>query len=112
MDIITFPNDFSQNDDLDRIFIYLEGNINQDLIDYLSNNIKNYQIKFIDKIVIFYSKSPQSFSEEENNELIKWKQKYIYQSDIIVSFITNKESLDNDLITHIQYFYNIQRKYI
>jgi hypothetical protein len=46
MEIITFPNNFAQNDDLDRIFIYLDGNINQDLINYLSNNIKNYQIKF------------------------------------------------------------------
>ena len=112
MDIIAFPNDFSQNDDLDRIFIYLDGNISQDLIDYLSNNIKNYQIKFTDKIVIFHYKNPQSFSEEQNEELIKWKQKYIYQSDIIVSFITNSEKFDNDLIAYIEYFYETYKENI
>lgn len=42
MEIIVSPIFFSKKDDLDRIFIYLDGNINQDLIDYLSSNIKNY----------------------------------------------------------------------
>ena len=110
MEIITFPNNFAQNDDLDRIFIYLDGNINQDLINYLSNNIKNYQIKFTDKIVIFYSQTPQSISQEQNNELIQWKKNNIYQSDIIVSFITNSEN--NDLISSIEYFYETYKKNI
>ena len=110
MEIITFPNNFAQNDDLDRIFIYLDGNINQDLINYLSNNIKNYQIKFTDKIVIFYSQTPQSISQEQNNELIQWKKNNIYQSDIIVSFITNSEN--NDLIPSIEYFYETYKKNI
>ena len=110
MEIITFPNNFAQNDDLDRIFIYLDGNINQDLINYLSNNIKNYQIKFTDKIVILYSQAPQSISQEQNNELIQWKKNNIYQSDIIVSFITNSEN--NDLIPSIEYFYETYKKNI
>lgn len=110
MEIITFPNNFAQNDDLDRIFIYLDGNINQDLINYLSNNIKNYQIKFTDKIVILYSQTPQSISQEQNNELIQWKKNNIYQSDIIVSFITNSEN--NDLIPSIEYFYETYKKNI
>lgn len=110
MEIITFPNNFAQNDDLDRIFIYLDGNINQDLINYLSNNIKNYQIKFTDKIVIFYSQAQQSISQEQNNELIQWKKNNIYQSDIIVSFITNSEN--NDLIPSIEYFYETYKKNI
>ena len=110
MEIITFPNNFAQNDDLDRIFIYLDGNINQDLINYLSNNIKNYQIKFTDKIVILYSQAPQSISQEQNNELIQWKKNNIYQSDIIVSFITNSQN--NDLIPSIEYFYETYKKNI
>ena len=118
MDIIIAPNNFSKKDDLDRIFIFLNGNINQDLIDYLSSNIKNYKIKFIDKIVLFYSNNIKDLSKEQINELRNWKKEYIYQSDIFISLFNDLENIDkedtksfyDDLEKYIQYFYETYKE--
>ena len=117
MNIILSPNKFEKKDDLDRIFIYLNGSINQDLIDYLSNNIKNYQIEFIDKIVLFYPQKIKDLSGEQNKELLNWKNEYIYQSDILVSFFIESEGTDidedksySDLGKYIQYFYETYKE--
>ena len=119
MNIIISPNKFKKIDELDRIFIYLNlnGNINQDLIDYLSNNIKDYQIEFIDKIVLFYPQKIKDLSVEQKKELQNWKEEYIYQSDILVSFFIESEGNDidddksyNDLGKYIKYFYETYKE--
>ena len=117
MDIIAEPHKFLNKDGLDRIFVYLNGNINQYLIDYLSNNIKNRQIKFIDKIVLFYQKKIKDLSNEQIKEVIDWKKEYIYQSDIFISFFNESESNDkeyvksyNDLKEYIKYFYETYKE--
>ena len=42
MEIIQAPNQYHQNDNKDRIFIYLAGSVKQELIEYIKNNISNY----------------------------------------------------------------------
>lgn len=112
MNIILSPNKFIKKDELDRIFIYLSGNINQDLIDYLSENIRNYQIEFIDKLVLFYQQKIKNLSAEQKTEQMNWKKEYIYQSDIIISFFIESEGIDDDtdLSKYIQYFYETYKE--
>ena len=117
MDIITAPNKFLNKDGLDRIFVYLNENINQDLIDYLANNIKNKQIKFIDKIVLFHQKKIKDLSNEQKKELMDWEKEYIYQSDIFISFFNETESMDkydvksfSDLREYVHYFYETYKE--
>ena len=117
MNIIISPNKYIKKDELDRIYIYLNGNINQDLIHYLSNNIKNCQIEFIDKIILFIPKETKDLSDQEEKELTIWKKEYIYQSDILISFFIESEGAKTEdsksydtLGEYIQYFHETYKE--
>ena len=93
MEIIQAPNKFNKNDDKDRILIYLGGSVNHELIDYIRNNISNYPIKFINKIVLFNSiYNLENKSDEEINEYYKWENDYIKKSDILSILFDNNEN--------------------
>ena len=77
MEIIQAPNQYHQNDNKDRIFIYLAGSVKQELIEYIKNNISNYSLKYINKIVFFDSTfNLENKSEEEIKAYYKWENEY------------------------------------
>ena len=66
------------NDYKDIFFIYLDGTLKPELLDYLKNNININSIKYINKIVIFNSLyNLENKSEEEKNDYFQWEDENI-----------------------------------
>jgi len=113
MEIIQAPNNFSSTDFKDRIFIYLAGKSNPELIDYIRNNIANYSIKFIEKMVIFNpSYDLENKSEEEKKSYFKWEEDNIKRSDIFVILLDNNEKYFYQLGKYLSFFYDIYKNNI
>ena len=112
MEIIKSPNNFFQNDPLSRIFIYLAGKVTNELLDYLNGNIKNYAIKNVNKMVVFYSESDlQNKSENEIKEKLKWENDHIKISDIIAILIDDNmnDKYFYDLGKYLSFFHDIYK---
>lgn len=112
MEIIQAPNKFNSNDDKDRIFIYLGGSIKPELIEYIRNNISNYPIQHINKIVLFNSiYNLENKSEEEINEYYKWENEYIKKSDIFAILFDHNETNKYfyQLGSYLSFFYDIYK---
>ena len=112
MEVIKYPNKYIQKDDRDRIFIYLGGNIKNELIDYIKNNIQKYHIKYIDKMVLFNSINDiENPSEEEIKNYLKWENEYIKKSDIYTILFDNTENNKQfyDLGQYLSFFYDIYK---
>ena len=113
MEIIQAPNNFNSNDGKDRIFIYLAGILKSELIDYINNNITNYSIKHIEKMVIFNpSYDLENKSEEEKKDFFKWEEENIKRSDIFAILLDNEEKYFYQLGKYLSFFYDIYKNNI
>ena len=113
MNIVESPNDFIKEDRVDYIFLFLSGNISQELINYLSTNIKHYQIKNADKIVLFYSKNKNDIkSEEQIKKEINWEYEYKNQSDIFTIYFSEPDDIKSyyDLGRYIKFYHEIYKE--
>ena len=112
MEIIQAPNQYHQNDNKDRIFIYLAGSVKQELIEYIKNNISNYSLKYMNKIVFFDSTfNLENKTEEEIKAYYKWENEYIKNSDIFALLLDNNENNKSyyQLGAYLSFFYDIYK---
>ena len=79
--------------DTDRLLIFLGGSIKKELIDYINNKIKGYEVK-PDKIVLFNSIYTIK-AEEEQKDYYIWENENIKKSDIFVILFDNSENEKN-----------------
>lgn len=115
MEIIRAPNKFVSNDDKDRFFIYLDGTLKPEFLDYLKKNININSIKYINKIVIFNSLyNLDNKSEEEKKDYFQWEDENIKRSDIYIILLDNSEqkSYYYNLGKYLTYFYEIYKNNI
>ena len=121
MIILEAPNKYNHTTKIDKIFTYIDGNINKDinwqkdLINYMSQNISNYSRK--PEYVAIFNPRKENIqndpTEKEINEQINWEYENIHNSDLYtILFDKTDDKLFYNLGMYLNYFYDIYKKNI